>query len=75
MQNDRDVSNRTLCFQDDSSREPGVPEHSYGDTSFRDVPSHHLIYAGPVEETYDGVMGCPDTMGTRPNFLGPLPHK
>jgi len=31
----------TLCFQDNSSRGPGVPEHSQGDTSFRDVPSPH----------------------------------
>jgi len=23
---------------------PGVPEHSYGDTSFRDFPSPHHIY-------------------------------
>ena len=30
-----------MCFQEDSSRGPGVPEHSYGDTSFRDVPSPH----------------------------------
>ena len=32
----------TLCFRDDSSRGPGVPENSYKDTSFQDVLSPHL---------------------------------
>ena len=36
----------TLCFLYDSSRGPGVPENSYRDTSFRDVPSPHSSQAG-----------------------------
>jgi len=31
-------------IRDDSSRGQGVPENSYGDTSFRDIPSPHPIF-------------------------------
>jgi len=36
------INSGTLCFRDNSSRGPGVSEHSYKDTSVRDVPSPHL---------------------------------
>jgi len=43
----------TLCFRDDSSREPRVPEHSHGDTLFRDVPSpHHFKKKDQVITTF-----------------------
>ena len=40
------INTGTLCFQDNSSRGPRVPEHSYRDTSFQDVPSPHLKSKG-----------------------------
>jgi len=38
----------TVCFRDDSSRGPGVSEHSYVDTSFRDLPSPHRSNSGEM---------------------------
>jgi len=33
-----------LCFRDVSFKGPGVPENSYGDTLYWDVPSPHRIH-------------------------------
>jgi len=38
----------TLCFQENSSRGTGFPELSYGDNSFRDVPSPHQFFFAKV---------------------------
>jgi len=46
MQNGRDISMHGHCVSGTLHLGgPGIPENSYGDTSFRDVPSHHLRYA------------------------------
>jgi len=45
----------TLCFRDVSSRGPGVLEHSYRDTLFRDVLSpHHSFHATVKDYLYVG---------------------
>jgi len=39
---------QTWGFWDDSFWGPGVPESSFGDTSFRDVPSPYQKYDGYI---------------------------
>jgi len=48
----------TLCFRDNSSRGPGVPENSCWDTSFRDVPSPHPFVFASHPHLFDKNSFC-----------------